>query len=111
MSALLYFFHDLIGCFLQFSLPSPSPAGHILPSVWLMPPVSPPVTRSLLGFSSPLGLFLQVAKSCWAKVGGERKSLTPLHLPFKGKKLPEDPGADTVDFPKRTTPAKGMLLE
>lgn len=29
----------------------------------------------------------------------------------KGKKLPEDPGADTVDFPKRTTPAKGMLLE
>lgn len=33
----------------------------------------------------------------------------PLCLPFEGKKLPEDPGADTVDFPKRTTPAKGML--
>lgn len=33
----------------------------------------------------------------------------PLCLLFKGKKLPEDPGADTVDFPKRTTPAKGML--
>ncbi|NXY50841.1 CTND1 protein, partial [Ceuthmochares aereus] len=29
---------------------------------------------------------------------------------FKGKKLPEDPGADTVDFPKRTTPAKGYEL-
>uniref|UniRef100_A0A8D2PZ05 Catenin delta 1 n=1 Tax=Zosterops lateralis melanops TaxID=1220523 RepID=A0A8D2PZ05_ZOSLA len=28
----------------------------------------------------------------------------------KGKKLPEDPGADTVDFPKRTTPAKGYEL-
>ncbi|NWU72111.1 CTND1 protein, partial [Pterocles burchelli] len=27
-----------------------------------------------------------------------------------GKKLPEDPGADTVDFPKRTTPAKGYEL-
>lgn len=34
----------------------------------------------------------------------------PLCLPFEGKKLPEDPGADTVDFPKRTTPAKGMFL-
>uniref|UniRef100_A0A7M4EQK9 Catenin delta 1 n=1 Tax=Crocodylus porosus TaxID=8502 RepID=A0A7M4EQK9_CROPO len=28
----------------------------------------------------------------------------------KGKKPPEDPGADTVDFPKRTTPAKGYEL-
>ncbi|XP_017585948.1 PREDICTED: catenin delta-1 [Corvus brachyrhynchos] len=28
----------------------------------------------------------------------------------RGKKLPEDPGADTVDFPKRTTPAKGYEL-
>ncbi|KAM9554374.1 catenin delta-1 isoform 3-T3 [Guaruba guarouba] len=28
----------------------------------------------------------------------------------KGKKLPEDPGAETVDFPKRTTPAKGYEL-
>jgi len=34
----------------------------------------------------------------------------PLCLPFEGKKVPEDPGADTVDFPKRTTPAKGMFL-
>lgn len=34
----------------------------------------------------------------------------PLCLPFEGKKLPEDPGADTVDFPKRTTPAKGVFL-
>lgn len=32
-----------------------------------------------------------------------------LCLSFEGKKLPEDPGADTVDFPKRTTPAKGTL--
>ncbi|XP_064369356.1 catenin delta-1 isoform X4 [Dromaius novaehollandiae] len=28
----------------------------------------------------------------------------------KGKKAPEDLGADTVDFPKRTTPAKGYEL-
>ncbi|KAM6074738.1 catenin delta-1 isoform 2-T2 [Chlamydotis macqueenii] len=28
----------------------------------------------------------------------------------RGKKLPEDPGVDTVDFPKRTTPAKGYEL-
>ncbi|NWZ94249.1 CTND1 protein, partial [Nesospiza acunhae] len=48
--------------------------------------------------------------SCFGAKKG-KGSLTPLHLPFKGKKLPEDPGADTVDFPKRTTPAKGMLLE
>ncbi|KFV65036.1 Catenin delta-1, partial [Dryobates pubescens] len=28
----------------------------------------------------------------------------------RGKKLPEEPGADAVDFPKRTTPAKGYEL-
>lgn len=59
--------------------------------------------------SSPLGSFSQkMAKSCWADVAGER-CLMPLCLPFEGKKLPEDPGADTVDFPKRATPAKGTL--
>ncbi|NWY90875.1 CTND1 protein, partial [Loxia curvirostra] len=47
--------------------------------------------------------------SCFGAKKG-KGSLTPLHLPFKGKKLPEDPGADTVDFPKRTTPAKGYEL-
>ncbi|NWX62542.1 CTND1 protein, partial [Promerops cafer] len=47
--------------------------------------------------------------SCFGAKKG-KGSLTPLHLPFEGKKLPEDPGADTVDFPKRTTPAKGYEL-
>lgn len=43
-------------------------------------------------------------------MGGESGCLMPLCLPFEGKKVPEDPGADTVDFPKRTTPAKGTFL-
>ncbi|NWY21705.1 CTND1 protein, partial [Aphelocoma coerulescens] len=49
------------------------------------------------------------AASCFGAKKG-KGSLMPLHLPFEGKKLPEDPGADTVDFPKRTTPAKGYEL-
>ncbi|NWS22945.1 CTND1 protein, partial [Pachyramphus minor] len=50
------------------------------------------------------------AASCFGAKKGKGLNLTPLHLPFEGKKLPEDPGADTVDFPKRTTPAKGYEL-
>ncbi|NXV53163.1 CTND1 protein, partial [Uria aalge] len=50
------------------------------------------------------------AASCFGAKKGKGLCLTPLCLPFEGKKVPEDPGADTVDFPKRTTPAKGYEL-
>ncbi|NWY58223.1 CTND1 protein, partial [Chionis minor] len=50
------------------------------------------------------------AASCFGAKKGKGLCLMLLCLPFEGKKLPEDPGADTVDFPKRTTPAKGYEL-
>ncbi|NWY07658.1 CTND1 protein, partial [Nothoprocta ornata] len=48
--------------------------------------------------------------SCFGAKKGKGSCLTPLRLLFEGKKNPEDLGTDTVDFPKRTTPAKGYEL-